>query len=61
MEIRVDVDRLRDYMEDECGTAAFNGFPAAMMDVWDIERMSGYELCEKAERMGIDLRRFEAE
>ena len=61
MEIRIDVDELRDYMTDYCGTAAFNGFPAAMVDVWDIERMDGYELCQKAESMGIDLRNFEAE
>ena len=60
MEIRVDTDRLRDYMEDEYGTAAFNGFPAAMVDAWEVESMSGYELCEKAEEMGIDLRDFES-
>ena len=55
-EIRI--DELRDYMEDYYGTAAFNGFPAAIMDVADIESMSPYELCQKAEDMGIDLRRF---
>jgi len=61
MEIRVDVDELRDYMMDYCGSAAFGGFPAAILDVADIERMSGYELCQKAESMGIDLRRFEVD
>ena len=55
-EIRV--DELRDYMEDYCGTAAFNGFPAAMMDVIDIDNMDPYELCQKAEDMGIDLEDF---
>ncbi len=55
---RIDVDALRKYMLDYCGTAAFGGFPAAMLDVWDIERMSGHELCKKAEELGIDLRRF---
>ena len=59
MEIRVDADRLRDYLKDEYGTAAFNGSPAAIVDAWDVDRMSGYELCEKAERMGVDLRRFQ--
>ena len=54
----IDVDELRDYMEDYCGTAMFNGFPAAMLDLADIEQMDGYELCEKAEEMGIDLRWF---
>lgn len=59
MEIRVDADRLRDYLKDEYGTAAFNGSPAAIVDAWDADRMSGYELCEKAERMDVDLRRFQ--
>ena len=60
MEIRVDVDRLREYMMDEYGTAAFSGFPAAVMDAWEIESMSGVELCREAERRGIDLRDFQA-
>ena len=60
MEIRVDVDRLREYMLDEYGTAAFNGFPAAVMDAWEIEGMSGVELCREAERRGIDLRDIQA-
>ena len=54
----IDVDALRDYMLDYCGTAAFGGFPAALLDVADVERASGEELCRKAEEMGIDLRRF---
>ena len=54
----IDVDKLRDYMMDYCGTAMFSGFPAALLDVADIERASGTELCQKAEQMGIDLRRF---
>ena len=60
MEIRVNVDELREHLIDECGTAAFGGFPAAMMDAWEIERMDPQELCRYAEREGIDLRRFEA-
>ena len=59
MEIRVDTDRLRDHLKDEYGTAAFNGSPAAIVDAWDVDRMSGSELCEKAEAMGIDLRRVQ--
>ena len=60
MEIKVDVDRLREFMVDEYGTAAFNGFPAAVMDAWEIDRMSGEELCREAERRGIDLREFQS-
>ena len=54
----IDVDALRAYLLDYCGTAAFNGFPAALMDVWDIEEASGEQLCREAERLGIDLRKF---
>ena len=55
----IDVDALRSYMEDYLGTAMFGGFPAAFLDLSDIQRMSGYELCRKAEELGIDLRPFE--
>ena len=55
----IDVEKLRDYMKDHCGTAAFNGFPAAILDVADVERMNARKLCEKAESIGVDLRRFE--
>lgn len=54
----IDVDALRDYLEEYCGTAMFNGFPAAIIDLSDIELMEPVELCEKAEEMGIDLRKF---
>ena len=53
--MEIDVDELRDYMVDYCGTAAFSDSPAAVLDVVDIERMDGYELCEKAEDLGIPL------
>ena len=59
MEIQVDVERLRQYMLDEFGSAAFIGFPAAVMDAWEIEQMDGYELCRKAENLGVDLRKFQ--
>lgn len=54
----IDIDALRDYLMDYCGTAAFSGFPAAMLDVMGIEDMDDVELCRKAEDLGIDLRRF---
>lgn len=55
----IDVDKLRDYLTDYTGTAAFNGFPAALLDTMDIEDMDGFELCQKAEDMGIDLHDLE--
>ena len=60
MEIKVDVDALREYLLDYCGTATFSGFPAVVLDVVNIEQADGYELCQIAVRLGIDLRRFEA-
>ena len=58
MNITVDVDALRDYMDDYAGSAAFSGFPAAMLDVIDNDSLGAQALCRKAERMGIDLRDF---
>ena len=57
----IDVDALREYLQDYYGTAMFNGFSPALLDLADIERISDEVLCEKAEEMGIDLRRFEAD
>lgn len=57
----IDVDDLRDYLEDYCGTAMLGGFPAAVLDVAEIEDMNGEELCRKAEELGVDLRKFAIE
>lgn len=54
----IDVDRLREYLIEYCGSAMMSGFPAAVLDVADIERAGGEELCHIAERLGVDLRRF---
>lgn len=54
----IDVDELRDHMLDYSGTAMMSGFPAAMLDVVDVERADGEELCHMAEDLGVDLRRF---
>lgn len=56
----IDVEELRAYLLDYYGTAAFGGFPFAVMDVCDIEGMDAFELCRKAEQMGVDLKNFEA-
>lgn len=55
---QIDVDNLRAHLIDVCGTAMFNGLPAALLEIDDIERMPGEELCREAEALGIDLRRF---
>ncbi len=59
--IRMDADALRDYLLDYCGSAMFSGFPAAVLDVVDIEQADSYELRQMAERLGIDLHKFEVQ
>ncbi len=58
MKIEVDVDQLRESLLDRAGSAAGVGFPAAMLDVMDIEDESPQELLARAEREGLDLRVF---
>lgn len=58
MEIEVDVDQLRESLLDCVGSAAGVGFPAAMLDVVDIEDESPQELLARAEREGLNLRNF---
>ena len=58
MKIEVDVGQLRESLLDRVGSAAGVGFPAAMLDVVDIEGESPQELLARAEREGLDLRVF---
>jgi hypothetical protein len=57
----IDVEALRQYLVDYCGAAMFNGFEAAVLDLAEIESMSGLELCKKAESMGVDLKKFQVD
>ena len=50
----LDEEALRERLMDECGTAMFGGFPAALLYVADIESASSDELLEIAERLGVD-------
>ena len=50
----LDEEALRERLMDECGTAMFGGFPAAWLDVTDIESASSDELLEMAEHLGVD-------
>ena len=52
------VDQLRESLLDRAGSAAGVGFPAAMLDVMDIEDETPQELLARAEREGLDLRDF---
>ena len=49
----LDEEALRERLMDECGTDMFGGFPAALLDVADIESASGDELLKMAERLGV--------
>lgn len=54
----IDTTKLRDYLEDYYGTALFSGFPVAMADLVEVSSLNDYELCEFAERNGVDLAEF---
>lgn len=54
----IDIDALRDYMEDEYGTAMMSGMWPAVGDLGTVSSMDGQELCELAEREGVDLEQF---
>lgn len=58
MKIEVDVDQLRESLIDRAWSAVGVGFPAAMLDVMDIEDESPQELLARAEREGLDFRDF---
>ena len=57
----IDVDALRDYLRDYYGTAMMAGLWPALGGLGQIDALDGYELCELAEREGVDLTRFEVE
>ena len=48
----IDVDALKAYLQDYYGTAMMGGFSVALLDLADLDSMSGQELCELAEREG---------
>lgn len=54
----IDVERLRADIMDYYGTAAFSGFPAAIVDLARVERMSGEELVRFAEDHHFDLSKY---
>lgn len=57
----IDVDELRDYLRDYYGTAMMAGLWPALGDLGQIDALDGYELCELAEREGVDLQQFVVE
>lgn len=54
----IDIDALREYLRDYYGTAMMSGLWPAAADLGEVDALDGYELCELAERLGVDLHRF---
>ena len=58
MEYEIDVDELRRDMEEEYVAAMYSGFPMAIMDITEVERLSDQELIELAQENGVELRPY---
>lgn len=56
--IDINTDKLRKDMIDNYGTAMFNGFPAAIMDLSKAEKASEQELIRMAKNQGVNLDRY---
>ena len=51
----IDVDRLREELEDYLGTAMFNGNPQAMIELEEVKSASTQELILIALNYGFDI------
>ena len=58
MEHDIDVNRLRRDMKDNYGTAMFNGFPMAIMDVTKVEKATDQEIISMARKQNINLSKY---
>lgn len=59
-EITIDIKRLRDDLEsDNMGAFFGGGFGGALVEAFDIERMSDEKLVETAIQKGIDIRKYQ--
>lgn len=58
LDYEIDVDELRRDMKEEYVAAMCCGFPMAVVDLTEVERMSDRELVEQALKNGVDLRMY---
>ena len=58
MEQKIDIDRLREDILDYYGTAMFNDFAMAAMNVQFIEMASDQDLIAIAQKEGVDLTKY---
>ena len=56
----IDISKLRSDLEDYYGSAMFSGFPAAVVELSQVENASPQELVELSRRAGFDLNDYEA-
>ena len=54
----IDFERLREDLVDYFGTAMFNGFPAAVVDVTQVEMASNEQLIQIAQANGFNLNNY---
>lgn len=53
-----DIEKLKKDLVDYYGTAAFSGYPLAVMDVARIEAASTEDLLREADKNGLDLSKY---
>lgn len=58
VEQKIDIDRLRENILDYYGTAMFNDFAMAAMNVQFIEMASDQDLIAIAQKEGVDLTKY---
>lgn len=56
--MEINTDKLRKDMIDNYGTAMFNGFPMAIMDLSKAEKASEQELIRMAKNQGVNLDKY---
>ena len=56
--MEINTDKLRKDMIDNYGTAMFNGFPMAIMDLSKAEKASEQELIRMAKSQGVNLDKY---
>ena len=54
----IDFERLREDLVDYFGSAMFNGFPMAVVDVTQVETASNEQLIQIAQANGFDLNNY---
>ena len=54
----IDIQKLRNDIKDYYGTAVFNGFPMAMIDVINVDRLSDQEIVDLVLKKKMSLEKY---